>query len=200
MLEITIPLMKEYAKRINADFIEINERKFPDWHLVYEKLQIYELGKEYDWNIFFDGDVAINPELFDDITKYHVKHILLKDGYRANIKFKMTPKISDIFKDDGRYQGVAACFIASTKAAHNIWQPLEMTSDEAANEIIIGDKDKNSATNNAQDELALSYNLAKYHLGYSGISHDHIFHPYDSVSNDEKLKQVKSVLKKWKLQ
>ena len=51
MMEITVPLMKKYADKIGANFIEINRRKFSDWHIHYEKLQIYELGKEADWNI-----------------------------------------------------------------------------------------------------------------------------------------------------
>lgn len=199
MMEITIPLMKQYSQRIDADFIEIKERKFPDWHLVYEKLQIYELGKNYDWNIFFDGDILIHPSLFIDITKFNMNEILLKDGYRANIKFKMSPKICNVFKKDGRNMGISTDFIASSKLCHNIWKPLDMTSEEATNEIIIGDKDKLSATNNAQDELALSFNLAKYNLKYNGIDQRFIFHPYNSISNKEKLDQIKLKLKEWKL-
>jgi len=199
MMKITIPLMKEYANRIGADFIEITERKFPTWHIVYEKLQIYEIGEHYNWNIFFDGDCLVNPMLFEDLTKSDINNVLVKDGYRANVKFKMTPKISSFFEEDKRNMGLSSCFIASSKLCHNIWKPLDLTPQEAANEIIIGEHSKESATNNAQDELALSFNLAKYHLKYSGINQNFIFHPYDSIKDKEKLKQIKTVLKKWKL-
>jgi hypothetical protein len=198
MLEITIPLMREYANRIGSDFIEITERKFPNWHMIYEKLQIYELGKNYDWNIFFDGDLLVNPLMFQDLTKLDNDRVYFKDGYRANIKFKMTSKFLPVFKKDGRNIGISTCFVSSPKSCHTIWKPLDITPDEAINEIIIGHHDKSSATNNAQDELALSYNLAKYHLKFSGIDQRFIFHPYDSISNEEKLKQVKDILNKWR--
>lgn len=190
MMELTIPLMKMYADRIKADFIEIKERKFPTFHPVYEKLQIYSLGKGCDWNIFFDGDLLVNPAFFDDITKLDPDRVYLKDGYKADIKFKI--------KLEGN-QGIAACFVASSKSCHNIWKPLNMTSEEAISEIIIGDKDKLSPTNNAQDELALSMNLAKYHIKFSGVNQKYLFHPYESVSNEEKLKQIKTKLKEWRL-
>jgi hypothetical protein len=110
----------------------------------------------------------------------------------------MTPKISSIFKEDGRNIGIAACFIAAPKSYHKIWEPLDMTPEEALNEIITGEHDQRAATNNAIDELALSVNMAKYHFPHDGIHQDFIFHPYDSVDNDEKIRQIKKVVKKWK--
>ena len=41
--DITYPLIKRYAKHIDADLHIIKDRKFPDWPVTYEKLQIYEL-------------------------------------------------------------------------------------------------------------------------------------------------------------
>ena len=42
------PYIKKYAQKIGADFYVIKERKFPDWYITYEKLQIYEIEKEKD--------------------------------------------------------------------------------------------------------------------------------------------------------
>src|SRR5271168_5376308 len=53
---LTYPLLQAYARKIGADFHVIRDRKFPDWPVVYEKLQIHVLGKEHgdDWNIYID--------------------------------------------------------------------------------------------------------------------------------------------------
>ena len=42
---LTYPLLEGYARKIGADFRIIQERKFPEWPVVYEKLQIHELAK-----------------------------------------------------------------------------------------------------------------------------------------------------------
>ena len=57
--------MKNYCKKIGADFIVINERKFPDFPINYEKLQIYELGKEYDYIMYLDADCFIAENMPD---------------------------------------------------------------------------------------------------------------------------------------
>jgi hypothetical protein len=64
---ITYPLLKHYAKKIGAEFVEIKDRKFPEWPPTFEKLQVYELGTEAknDWNIFFDADAMIHPDTAD---------------------------------------------------------------------------------------------------------------------------------------
>lgn len=50
---LTYPLIEAYAEKIGADFHIISERKFPEWPVTYEKLQIFELAREMgnDWNI-----------------------------------------------------------------------------------------------------------------------------------------------------
>lgn len=72
---LTYPLMKNYAKKIRADFAEITERKFPEWPIVMEKFQVAEIAKGYDWSIFVDADALISPEFFDitaELTKDQV--------------------------------------------------------------------------------------------------------------------------------
>lgn len=43
---LTYPLIEAYAHKIGADFHIIRERKFPEWPVTYEKLQIYELAQQ----------------------------------------------------------------------------------------------------------------------------------------------------------
>ena len=54
---LTYPYISRYASKIGAAVHLITERKFPEWPITYEKLQIYELGRQHgnDWNIYIDS-------------------------------------------------------------------------------------------------------------------------------------------------
>ena len=196
MMELTVPLIKKYANKIGAEFIEITERKFQDYHIHYEKLQIYDIGKDADWNIFFDGDVIVNNSMID-IRESNPNMVLLKDGYNVDIKF-LTNKY--FYK---RKQGIASCFVATSKNCHNLWEPLDLTPKEISSKIIISKKDINDGlkADTPQDEYALSYNLAKYEYNYSGVPIDSMYHSYNANYNDnsKKLNEIKDKLKEWNL-
>ena len=79
--ELTYPLIKHYAEKIGADFYTITERKFPNMPPVYEKMQIYDLGKkmENDWNIYIDSDALVHPDFFD-VTNFIKKDTVVHNG------------------------------------------------------------------------------------------------------------------------
>jgi hypothetical protein len=195
-MEITTPLMKRYADRIGAEFIEITERKFPEWHIHFEKTQIWELGKDADWNVFFDGDVLVHPDMFD-VTKLNSKLVYLKDGYRANIKFRP----NKYFIEDKRNQGISSCVIITSKENHKIWTPLNMTPIEVDNEIITTDENRRKGIESSfyQEEYLLSYNLAKYKINYSGMEQGFLFHSYLSNDVKTKIEELKKVSKQWNI-
>jgi len=60
LCNITFPLMRSWAGRIGADFKVIDEAKFPGFPPNYEKFQIWELGSDYDWNVYIDADMIID--------------------------------------------------------------------------------------------------------------------------------------------
>ena len=62
---ITFPNLQQFAKSIDAEFNVITDRKFKDFPPSYEKLQIHELGKDYEWNILIDADIIIHPDFPD---------------------------------------------------------------------------------------------------------------------------------------
>jgi len=197
LMSITTPLMKAYADRIGAEFIEIKERKFPDYHIHFEKVQIWELGKDTDWNAFFDADVLIHPTMFYDITKLNPNLVYVKDGYRANIKFHP----NEYFKNDKRNQGISSCAIVSSKENHILWQPLDMTAKEIDDEIITMEENKLKGITSSfyQEEYLLSYNIAKYKINYSGMQQGYIFHSYSSNDIQTKIKELEDILKKWNI-
>ena len=196
LMEITIPFMKKYAHKIGAEFIEINERKFPNYHIHYEKMQIYELGKDVDWNIFFDGDLLVNNSMFD-ISKSDNNTILLKDGFNVDIKFTM----NKYFYFDKRKQGISGCFIATPKKCHNIWENLDLSPKEINSKIIVSGNDLNRGIDASfyQEEYVLSYNLAKYKYNFNGVKKDDMFHSYESNTRDIKLNEIKQKIKEWNL-
>lgn len=100
---LTYPLLQAYAQKIGADFHVIRERKFPDWPMDYEKLQIHELAKEHnnDWNIYIDSDALVNPEMFD-VTEHLHKNTVCHNGKDlAGIRWKY----DHYFRRDGRHIG-----------------------------------------------------------------------------------------------
>lgn len=58
--EISVPLIKEYADKVGADFIKLTD--FGSyWHPALCKLNIYNLLDEYERIIYFDSDTIIHP-------------------------------------------------------------------------------------------------------------------------------------------
>jgi hypothetical protein len=64
--DITFPCMEQYAKNIDAEFLILTERKFPDLPITQEKFQLYDIDADYI--IFLDADALINPNSFDFST------------------------------------------------------------------------------------------------------------------------------------
>lgn len=63
-----------YAQKVNADFVEIKTRKWPDIHPNFEKLQIRDILNTYDRVLFLDCDTLVRndtPDLFNLIPETH---------------------------------------------------------------------------------------------------------------------------------
>ncbi len=60
---VTLPSQRDYATRINADFVLLNGQVYPHPH--YDKWQIYDLLEVYDRVLFLDADVIVRPDCPD---------------------------------------------------------------------------------------------------------------------------------------
>ena len=70
--KLTHPTIKKYAKRIEADFLCINNQKISQTTPHWEKFQIYELLNKYDRILYVDTDIIIRddcPNLFDIVPE-----------------------------------------------------------------------------------------------------------------------------------
>jgi len=154
----TVPTIKEYAERIGAEHIIIDQRKFPDFPPTYEKMQIFELGKKFDHCILVDADMEIDMEAPDFTTGISPGYVGALEAFDASNMFVM----DEFFKRDGRNIGIASNFVVTDRATHKLWEPLNMPWSEARQrtkrEFII-------------DEYCISRNLAKYGLKFTGLNY-----------------------------
>jgi len=156
MCAITLPTIKDYARRIGAEYIEVTERKFPKFSIPYEKMQIYELGKRNDWNILIDADYMIHPQAPDFTTGLTDDYVGIMEAY--DMKINLVGK-DEVFEKDARYIGIAANFIITHKKTHNLWKPLEMSIKEVCK----------YARFDKVEEYCMSRNLAKYNYKFTGL-------------------------------
>jgi len=167
---ITYPLMKAYAHKIGAEFFEITERKFPNWPLTYEKLQIYELGKrlQNDWNIFFDADCMIHP-CMPDWTIYLKKDTIAHWGSDvASVRHRF----DSYMLRDGRGWGAANFFAIASDWCLDLWRPLDVSPEEAMShinptheEMAFGFRPEHFI-----DDYALTNNVARFGLKTAKIT------------------------------
>jgi len=162
---VTLPLYKQWAHRIGADFQIITECKFPGWPANYERFQVYELGKRYFWNIVLDADYIINPHTLEDPTLDPTNHT----GQRNPLLFYAEGKMQanyyfrphKYFIRDGRNEGIGDSFVMTSYYTHDVWTPLDMPYEEAR-EYCIRDPRQVS-------EFCFSLNVARFGLDYDGV-------------------------------
>lgn len=159
LCELTIPTIKKYSEKIGADYIEITERKYPEFPPTYEKLQIYDLGKSFDWNILLDADNVISPSAFDITSFLDPRVVGFMSAFDANNMFYT--KDDPYFERDGRNVGIASGLVITSSLTHDLWTPLDMTAEEAK---------KRTKRWFIIDEYCLSRNLARFGLKFSGLN------------------------------
>ena len=161
---LTYPSLYAYAERIGAEVFIIDRRRFNEWPLTYEKLQIHELAKrrEDDWAIYIDSDALIHPEL-PDVTELipsdHVCHNAI--DWRP-IRFDA----NDYMRRDGRNIGSANWFACASSWCLDLWRPLDdLTPEQAIANITptVAERPWMKAEH-LIDDYALSSNVARFGL------------------------------------
>lgn len=167
LCKVSYPFLRYYAWKIGAEFCEITERKYPDWPVVYEKLQIYELGRGYDWVEYLDADALVHPDTPDwtaFIPPYHICHY----GFDlAPIRWSM----DEYFLRDGRMIGSPNWFAIAPGSCLDLWHPLDITLEEAVKRIhpIANEFNLKMRPDHLIDDYTLSRNIARYGLKAVGV-------------------------------
>jgi len=204
---LTYPLLEHYAEKIGAEFFEITERKFPAWPVVYEKLQIYELGEERgdDWSIFLDADTLVHPETFDWAV-YIPKDTVAHNGIDfANLRWRY----DRYFLRDGRDLGSCNWNTWASAWCRDLWRPLDdLTFDQAVANIFpaVGELNTVITPSHLIDDYTLSRNIARFglktttlmeiqkRLGFEAAGF--FWHQY-TISVEEKVKEMAWMLSAW---
>lgn len=203
---LTYPLIDHWAKKIGAHFHVIKERKFPQWPIVYEKLQIHELAKQHgvDWAIYLDSDALVHPDFFDP-TEHLSKDTVCHNGTdMANIRWKY----DNYFRRDGRHIGSCNwCAIASDWCL-DLWRPSDdLTPAEAEKNIspTMGERLCGLIPpSHLIDDYTLSRNIARFGLKCTtlikiceklGMPHGNFFlwHKY-TIPNHQKINEMLQIL------
>lgn len=209
IIDITYPFIKQYAYKIGADFYEIKDRKFPDFPPTYEKLQIYELAQqmENDWNLFFDCDALIHPDLFD-VTCHIPRDTVAHNGADwAGVRWKY----DRFFMRDGRNIGSCTWIIICSDWTIEVFKPLDdITLEDVKSHVfpIVSELQAGVTSERLIEDYVCSRNIAKYGLKFYTLmqmfdklgmaSANFFWHAY-AVPNEEKIIQMKQVLKNWGL-
>ncbi len=164
---LTYPLFRKYAEKIEADLVVIEGRRFdPRYPPVYEKLQIFTLGMDNDWNIYVDADALIHPDMFD-VTDHLRKDTVLHHGSdMAGNRWKY----DHYFRRDGRHIGSCNWFTVASDWCIDLWRPLEdLSVEEAIQNIYPLTCEANCGIDRSHliDDYILSRNIARYGLKFT---------------------------------
>jgi len=206
---ITFPLMRYYARKIDAEFRLIEHRKWPDWPVVYEKMQIHELGRDNDWNIFFDADTLVHPECLDWSSFIDEDTCAHNDVDFANLRFRY----DEYFRKDGRNIGTCGWFTIAPKRCIDLWEPTELSREEIIERCRCTVGERNCGLmddTHLVDDYVMSRNLAKRHfkhitirgllpkLGFTEPDAGFFWHVY-TVPHQTKVQQMKETLRNWRI-
>lgn len=161
MCDITVPLIREWAFNIGADFNLISKAKFDGSTPNYEKMQIWETGSGYDWNVYLDADMVVNPDRMPDFTMqdprffyYEARLYSIEESFFPHPYFHRCPDSI----------GVSDCFLAASSCVHDLWHPT-ITVEEA--------KALCRMDTRMMSEAAIALNIARFGLrGIGSIGPD----------------------------
>jgi hypothetical protein len=204
---ITYPLLKYYAHKIGANFVEITNRKFPDWPVTYEKLQIFQLGRENDWNIYIDADALVHPDS-PDWTVYLNRDTVAHWGAdEATVRWRY----DKYFLRHGQHWGTGNWFTIGSDWCLDMWRPLEVTPEKAIDCIYPIHQELNTKITPAHlvDDYALSNNIARFGLKTIKLTDLRDTRPqligkafcmhWYMMDNDTKVSKLQSAVEAWRI-
>lgn len=170
----TLPSIKSYANKIGADLNIIKKRKFEEWPLLYEHMQVYEDGKDYEWNILVDLDILFSKYYWDVTEALPKNTVGITLTYPAHTKFKR----DNYFLRDDRNIGICCAYVVASHLNHDLWKPFEISREKVIKNMYSDPRVVN--------EYCISRNHAKYGLKSNKIITEFTTH-FDN--NSKKTKQ-----------
>jgi len=209
---MTYPLIRYYAHKIGADICEINTRKWPEWPVVYEKLQIRDIMLQCgaEWAIYIDSDTLVHPDFWDPTTHVDKRTVLHNGKDMAGNRWRYDA----YFNRDGRNIGSCNWFTVASEWCLDLWHPLDITLEQALEQIFptVGELAPNGMIEPGHliDDFTLSRNIARYGLQFTTMidictklnpqapGNGFLWHKYN-MPEAQKVAEMKQVLKGWKV-
>lgn len=196
---LTYPLMRAYAKKINARFKIIDKRIDKLVPVTMEKLQVGYYGYTDDWSIFVDSDALIHPDMPDLTTKLRPDTIAQYGFDLASLRFEMNRD----FERDGRNLSSCGWFTIASRLTVMELFSWRFDWEELLAGIKLLDHEKDHTTpEHLIDECILSNNIARYGLKTTSIVNtqwkDYLHHTYN-LPYESKLLLIRDKLKEWNL-
>ena len=207
---LTYPLISHYARKIGAEVVEITERRFPGWPVVYEKLQIHRLAQENgaEWHIYLDSDALVHPET-PDWTCFLPRDTIAHNGIdMAAVRWRY----DEYFLRDGRNVGSCNWNTIASRWCLDLWRPLDdLTCEEALDRIYPTVEERATGLIDPAhliDDFTLSRNIARFglkvqtlvslekQLGF--VDAGFYWHAY-VIDQAQKVKEMKETLARWKV-
>lgn len=204
---LTYPLLRYYADRIGAEFFVIDKRQYPDWPVVYEKIQIFEWARQRDddWSIYLDSDALVHPEC-PDWTDLLPMDTVAHNGYdMAAVRWDYDA----YFRRDGRHIGSCNWLAIASRWCRDLWQPLDMPLAEALSRIhpTVDEENAGITPDHLIDDFTLSRNIARYGLKFTsiidllprvGLKAGSFWHKY-AIPAEQKVAEMRETLETWKV-
>ena len=174
---LTYPYMRKYAEKIGADFVIMNERKFPHLSPNMEKFQLYEISANYDWTIFIDADALIHPNC-PDVTEIYKKDCVIFNRYDY---YPFRFKHNNYVRRDGRNIAATTWICIFSDLTRHAWKPHE-NPEQFLDQINPMDLEKNFGyePKHILDDYLVSRNISKYGLKVETF---HQLIPQDGMNN-----------------
>jgi hypothetical protein len=161
---LTFPLMKFHAKKIGADFLIIDERKFEKLPLQLERFQIYDISKNYDWIIQLDADLLMHPDMPDLTQNISKDFTLISRWDLLSKRFKS----DHYFNRDGRFISAPGFFTITSDWCRDFWKlPTDIDLETALSNTtpLLHEFDGRKVDNtHIVFDYLISRNIAKYGL------------------------------------
>ena len=205
--DITYPYIQEWANRIGASFHVIRRRRFQAWPILTERLQLYDLSRDYDWTIHIDSDALVHPET-PDFTEFLPKDTV---AHVANDVAAVRWDYDRHFRRDGRHIGACHWFGIASDWCREFWEPpSDISLAECRRRIhpTITEIEAGVTKDHLIDDFLISRNIAKYGLKFTTIRElqakhglgnaNFFFHEY-LYGTEEKIRRLKIVEEAWRV-
>lgn len=206
--DLTFPLLAAWTSKIGADLVILDQRRFPDWPVCYEKLQIHARAQERgdDWSIFLDADALVHPDTPDFTRLLPRDTVAHNDMDMAAVRWDY----DQYFQRDGRHIGSGNWLALASAWCLDLWRPLDdLTRDEALARIHPAAFERRAGItpDHLLDDYVLSRNIAKYGLKFTTIKEVQVqtrctgefFHHDYLLTTTEKVASIKTMLTNWNL-